>query len=296
MRKYLETLLKEQHYPEISVRGILSTYDQIIENEETKTLLENVVHTYENSTFLRKEDIDGLVTEIAEKTTAHLFTIKLTCLLCMTKELARRLEAHGLDEQTIFLTIADFKFKSLETYDLYGIFGVSEWDWFFGFFQLERFAFGRLQFEIVKFRLPHYEKDGLELTEKSDVINVHIPKSDIPFTVTECMLAYEKAKMYFSNRFNTNKLPFVCWSWLLYPPNEQILPETSNIVQFMRKYDIIEMEEYGEAYNPVAHILFNREKMGDVATLPQDTSLRKRYAEFLQKGGKTGWGYGVFFL
>ena len=102
--------------------------------------------------------------------------------------------------------------------------------------------------------------------------------------------------MYFSNRFNTNKLPFVCWSWLLYPPNEKILPETSNIVQFMRKYDIIEMEEYGEAYNPVAHILFNREKMGDVATLPQDTSLRKRYAEFLQKGGKTGWGYGVFFL
>ena len=159
MRKYLETLLKEQHYPEISVRGILSTYDQIIENEATKTLLENVVHTYENSTFLRKEDIDGLVTEIAEKLTVHLFTVKLTCLLCMTKELARRLEEHGLDEQTIFLTIADFKFKSLETYDLYGIIGVSEWDWFFGFFQLERFVFGRLQFEIVKFER-NYDKNG----------------------------------------------------------------------------------------------------------------------------------------
>ena len=56
------------------------------------------------------------------------------------------------------------------------------------------------------------------------------------------------------------------------------------------------MLAYGEASKPIAHILFNREKMGDVATLPQDTSLRKRYAEFLQKGGKTGWGYGVFFL
>ena len=296
MRKYIENLLMVYGYAEGCVNAVLSTYDKVQENCKAKLLFDNIVNEYKSSEILNEEEIRVKIKKIADNIAIHIFTVQLMCLLCMTKELRRRLELRGFDEETIFLTIADFKFKTLETYDIYNIHGVCHLEWFFGFFTLNRFAFGRLQFEIVKFRLNYYEKDGLELTEESDVINVHIPKSDIPFTVTECMLAYEKAKMYFSNRFNTNKLPFVCWSWLLYPPNEQILPETSNIVQFMRKYDIIEMEEYGEAYNPVAHILFNREKMGDVATLPQDTSLRKRYAEFLQKGGKTGWGYGVFFL
>lgn len=30
--------------------------------------------------------------------------------------------------------------------------------------------------------------------------------------------------------------------------------------------------------------------------LPTDSSMRKAYAEHLKNGGKTGWGYGVFWL
>jgi hypothetical protein len=33
---------------------------------------------------------------------------------------------------------------------------------------------------------------------------------------------------------------------------------------------------------------------GNVDELPQDTSLRRAYAEWIRNGEPTGWGYGVF--
>ena len=296
MRAYLLKVLQEYPFQKTASDEIIRVYDLIIANTQTNCLLTEVLVAYEEDINCDEKKLNEKVAAIAELLNIHLFSVRLVAILCLSKKLKMRLIEKGISAEIIYRTIADVVGKSWETYDVYQVVGVSGWSWFFGFLRLERFGIGRLQFEMAKFRLPFYEKDGRIVTDEDMVVNVHIPRSDIPFTPEECDKAYRAAKEFFAPHFKDGIVPFVCWSWLLYPKNREILPEKSNVVQFLSRYDIIEMEEYTEAYNPVSHILFNREKMGDISTLPKDTSMRKRYAEFLQNGGQTGWGYGIFFL
>lgn len=296
MVNYLQTVLKEHNFPLFMIDEVLSCYRSIVENEQTKGIFDEILLAYREDMLCDATPLDEKNTAIAQVLNVHLFTVRLVSLLCLMKDMVGRFQENNIGEEVIYQTVEDAYAKALDTYDTYKVVGVCYWDWFFGFLRMTRFGLGRLQFELAKFRLPRYEKNGKFLTEASTVINVHIPRLPMPFTPENCEKAYQLAKQFFGGHFEGDGIPFVCWSWLLYPRNKDILPETSNVVKFLSRYDIIEMEEYTEAYNPVSHILFNREKMGDIATLPKDTSMRRRYAEFLQQGGKTGWGYGVFFL
>lgn len=62
----------------------------------------------------------------------------------------------------------------------------------------------------------------------------------------------------------------------------------------MNRFDIFSQGEFGENH-PDLWRLFDRMYTGDPGTLAYDTSLRKAYVDRLRMGGKTGWGYGVFF-
>ena len=55
---------------------------------------------------------------------------------------------------------------------------------------------------------------------------------------------------------------------------------------------MIEQKEY-DNYNQVWR-LFDKKYEGDVDLLPQDSSFRRAYADWIRKGIKTGCGYGVY--
>ena len=296
MLEFIRKTLKEHDFSSSEVETILSFYHSICKNAQANGLLQEILDAYERDMRCEAEPINERIVRIAEMVHLHVYSVRLVCILCLSKIMAGYFQENNVSEQLLTYTLDDIRAKYLDTYQTYKVQGILHDTWFFGAFRLERFAFGRLQCHVVNFRLPRYEKDGRVLTDESLVINVHIPQSKIPFTSEECEKSYQMAKEFFAKHFEGDKVPFVCWSWLLYPKNAEILPPDSNIVKFLSRYDIIEMEEYTEAYNPVAQIVFNRECMGDVSTLPKDTLLRKRYAEFLRNGGKAGWGYGVFFL
>ena len=59
-------------------------------------------------------------------------------------------------------------------------------------------------------------------------------------------------------------------------------------------YDILKTEEYDD-YSE-AWRLFDVNYEGDVEKLPQDTSFRRAYAEWIRKGEMMGGAYGVHML
>ena len=60
----------------------------------------------------------------------------------------------------------------------------------------------------------------------------------------------------------------------------------------MNDFDIYASGEYSD-YTEVWR-LFDKEYDGDVSRLSSDSSLRRAYADLIQKGERTGWGKGVF--
>lgn len=60
-----------------------------------------------------------------------------------------RYEEKGIDLSIYHASMLDLKWKLMETNRVYGIWGVHCGDWFRPFFQAERFALGRLQFEVI---------------------------------------------------------------------------------------------------------------------------------------------------
>ena len=162
--------------------------------------------------------------------------------------------------------------------------------WYEGFFRMNRFGFGKLQFERWRFGM-HYEKDGLVLTPDSEVLNVHIPRTGTRLDPESLRSSYREAAAFYEKQWEGRPLVFVCHSWLLFPPNREVLSPTSNLYAFLSDYEIADWGEdpdYSEVWR-----LFDVQYEGDVEKLPQDTSLRRAYADWIRKGRKVGWGYGV---
>ena len=104
--------------------------------------------------------------------------------------------------------------------------------------------------------------------------------------------AYKRGSEFFKDAFGDNPMVFVCYSWLLFPRNKEVLSEQSNLYLFMSDYDVYEYGEYKD-YSQVWR-LFDMQYDGNVEHLPQNTSLRREYAEWIRTGQKMGWGKGVF--
>ncbi len=85
---------------------------------------------------------------------------------------------------------------------------------------------------------------------------------------------------------------FACHSWILYPENKSILSEGSNLYSFISHFEIIDVVEdtlYKDAWR-----LFDRDYQGTTDGLPQDTSLRRAYAERMKAGLPLGVALGVW--
>ena len=123
---------------------------------------------------------------------------------------------------------------------------------------------------------------------------MHIPKTGEPLDRELCLKAFDKAKVFFAETFSMYDIAFMCQSWLLYSLNREILPETSHIVRFMDLFDIIGQGEYDMKRNAVFAIVFQTLITDDISALPQNSSLQRGYVAHMAKGGKFGYGYGVF--
>jgi len=241
------------------------------------------------------ESKDFLVpaSEIGAGLGIHTYTAQFSVFAFAAKELLEQYRAKGIAEEIYWDSMRDLLWKFRECLDVHGVPGSFVAPWFAGFYRMNRFALGRLQFEHAAFREEEYSRCGLTLHKGDDVINVHIPSSG-PLTKESRLDAYRRAYEFYKGEFPTKIMPIVCSSWLLYPAHREFLPEKSNILSFMEDFDIIsfsEKQEFSDAWR-----VFGSHAAKDPSEWPRDTSLRRAYAERVCAGKPVGGGYGVILF
>jgi len=229
--------------------------------------------------------------EISEAVGVHEYTGALLLLICYSRQLKEYYKAAGLSEEIYKATMLDLKYKLMECRCVKNVWGTFVAPWLAGYFNLSRFAFGKLQFEIYTFK-DEYHKNGLSLTPGSKVINVHIPRTGGRLDTESRKKSYAMAAEFFASRYGMDPIVFYCNSWLLFPKHREIMKEGSNLLSFIRDYDIYKSGEY-EDYEQIWR-LFDMDYTPDHSQLPADTSLRRAYIKMMDAGEKTGWGKGIY--
>lgn len=294
MKNYINSFFKEFDYPEKSRTVLNKTYDSIQKNEDAAAILNEILDEYNESFDVQFATVNERYQKIAQITGENSYTVGLLTYVCLSKKLREYYRTKGISDEIYYNSMLDLKYKLKECELVKGIVGSFVCFWFGGFFNLKRFALGRLQFEIIPSKY-EYSKDGKTVKVGDPLINVHIPRTETPLLHEECIRAYALAKEFFADRFKSSPVAFCCNTWLFSAAILEILKSTSNIKRFASDFDIIEsgFRESGE-YKDIWR-LYDMDYTGDLSVLPEDSSFRRSYKQYLLNGGREGHGFGIFF-
>ena len=289
-RSYLDSFLEEFEYDKADSAFLRDTYEKIISNDSAKEILSDAIDAYGKNEMCDYDKLLSQSEKIAILIGRHKYTTDLLKFLLFSRRLLERYAERGFSREIWHNTVLDLKYKLTECKLIKGTIGTFVAFWFAGFFSLERFAFGRLQFELVPLGLKYKELD-----ENSKVIGVHIPRDGTPLDLRKCHDAYLAAKEWYKDGVTIidGKAVFYCESWLLYPDAVSAMPEKSNVRRFFEQFEIIETKDdfsYCEMWR-----LFNTDERNP-ERLKADSSLRRIYVDRMQRGLPAGEGKGIFLL
>ncbi len=292
VKNSIDDMFVRYDYPQ-SFKDLMYKINDLISDCE----IERILSTYPSVDKLDIDKLSEISHELSEKYNIHSFTFNLYELVCLVPKLKEFYKEKGIDESVFYNTVNDIRYKYRECVDVRGVDGIRDasWKhWYNVIFEMKIFGLGRFQYEMVEFRLDKYEKDGNIVRKDEPALSVHIPASGVPLTKEERYRSYALAKEFFKDKFGGKPIPVICWSWLMFPNNEEFLGSNSNIVDFRRDFEIIDTEEYAD-FNVLSPWIFGKTKV-DLETMPTNSSLQRGVKKYLESGKKLGWGYGVFFL
>ncbi len=151
--------------------------------------------------------------------------------------------------------------------------------WTFHQLSMEIFRIGALEYQFGEY-------------EGKNVLYVHIP-SDADMTPVSVDRSFEEAKKFFKTYYSDYVYDrYVCESWLLSPVLEALLPETSHILSFQKRFTIVKENREGKEF---LEWLFQVPDitMTDYASLPENTGLQRRAKELILAGTMIGEAWGV---
>ena len=113
-----------------------------------------------------------------------------------------RYQRKGIEDTVFDGVIKDIKVKNDECYIVRGVYGTFVEGWFNRYFELTRFAFGRLQFEL-QYLPEDIIIDSKKILKDTLTIGVHIPSGE-PLTLDDCVnsfrMAYDKFACFFEKK------------------------------------------------------------------------------------------------
>jgi hypothetical protein len=287
---FLLNFMEKIDFPQEAQSAFLKLYQCIGKKSEYKERLQTCIDWFmEQEPEKAFEGVDLLAKDMGE----HSYTMSMLLLLLCGEPLLERYKEKRLSEELFLDTMKDLTYKLLECWQVYGIWGTFVRSWYPGFYQVARFALGRMQYEYSEFELDKFELNGITVNKGDKVINMHIPSCG-SFSEELRLDSYKKAYQFYQKDFGEKPIPMVCSSWLLYPEHKEFLPEHLNIRGFMRDFSYIAGEsedEFNDAWR-----VFGSEFKKAPKDWPRKTTLQKAYAEHLEKGGKAGSGYGIFLF
>jgi hypothetical protein len=280
-------------FPTDAKEDLLIAFDKIAANGSTFPRFFAMLKAYEEDCHLHFVALQEELEKLCEIAEVHPYAGKLMFYLSLADGMRAHYRAQGIDEALFWNALADLGYKLEECRLVQGMNGSFVGNWFAGFFKLERFALGRLQFELTTVKKP-YTCAGFSLSEGQTAINIHIPRTGTRLCHDEVLAAYEMARDFFRASFPDGQALFACHSWLLDPWNLTVLRPDSNLAAFIRDFEIVEVDQYPD-YAQLWR-LFDCKYTGDPEDLPGDSSLRRAYKERVKRGEKTAAGLGYFIL
>lgn len=163
--------------------------------------------------------------------------------------------------------------------------------WFMDFFKLKLFTVGRLQYRRRRFRCDTPCGDQV-FPENSYYLDVHIPGAG-PLRQELCRDSYKKAVEFYKKRFGDDNIVIGCYSWLLSPDLDALLPEGSNILAFAHQYTLTETVP-DKDFDFLGYAFGVHEKPEDLNTLPENSSLQRALKAWLLEGNILRLGKGYF--
>ena len=291
MQAYLKEFFEITDFPNGAREALLTAYGQINADAAAAARFAAILAAYDADTSFDLAAAIEETTAICEAVGVHSFTGHGLLVACLSRRLRERYREQGIEDGIWQNTMLDLKYKAVECRLVQGVWGTFVAKWNEGFFNMTRFALGRLQFELKPFG-HEYAKNGVVLTPDSPVINTHIPRSEQPLARESVKEAYALAADFFKERLQGAPVAFYCSSWLLFDRHREMLKPESNIRRFVEDFDIVETGEYKD-YGEVWR-LFDKRYTGDPDGMPADTSLRRAYVALMKRGEKTGFSKGVF--
>ena len=294
MRAYLEQFMKDFEYEEKDAKFLLQEYDKIRRNRSSCALFNEAIDDYNKSIQIDYgNDVLVKAEKAGKNAGVHPYTAGLLIFMCFTKHLKELYDEKGISEKIYHDSMLDLRYKLEECKLVKNIIGSFVARWFPGFFDMTRFALGRLQFEMSTYQGKDYEKNGKKLVKGDRVINVHIPRSDTPITKEATDDAYAQAAAFFIHEVTNKQVVFVCHSWLLFSDTLEVFPKHTNTYRFIHEYDVVwnsydKEGEYNDAWR-----LFDMDYTGNIEDYPENTSMRRVYKQYLLDGGRTGKGFGI---
>ncbi|HJA32004.1 MAG TPA: DUF5596 domain-containing protein [Candidatus Eisenbergiella pullicola] len=290
MKDEIGRICGELDFPAEGRQAMLDAWDAVSGCPEAADCFEKWIAAYGEDIHIDYKAALLEADEAAKRAGIREYTAEMLLFLCFAEPLKKRYEEKGIDDSIWKDSCMDLRWKLMECHKMYGIWGSFVAWWFPGFFDLTRFALGRLQFELIDFPAD-YEAAGRRKPEgMTKAINVHIPSCG-KLKMEECHESYRRAAAFFADAFPDGRRAFACWSWMLYSPHRAFLKPDSGVVKFMSEYDVYATgEEDGDLWR-----IFNRMYDGRPDALPEDTSMQRGYKKWLQEGHHAGYGKGIFY-
>lgn len=231
------------------------------------------------------------LTALSEQYEIPFATVMAVALVQAVPALLEVYRAKGIDESICWDTLVDLRCKLIENHDVEGIWGTDPITWYQRIFTLKIFKLGRLEYEPMVYK---WDTAYGHVVKDCPVLNIHIPScGSLP--MEEVMDSLQRAYRFFGSK-DGEALPFICASWMLYPPMcEAVFPEGGNLHNFYRLFDVA--EAYATPDNHHFWRIFGQHYHSEtLADAPADTSLRRNLRSWMLKGNDMGIGRGIFLF
>lgn len=201
-------------------------------------------------------------------------------------------EDRGVTKAVSWATLSDLG-RHVDTYHrFHGRVGFNEEGWLSLHFRGLLFQLGRLQFERAQIRSQLcLDRSLLDAAGPGqEILDIHIPEAG-PLRPELCSESLAATGPFFDRHFPDEDYRVgLCTSWLLDEQLAEYLPESSNIVQFQRRFTLLR----GAKVDDEAIVRFVFRKLGGPsADLPQRTTLERAVLAHVRSGRhwhvRTGW-------
>lgn len=285
------------NFPEEAIITFEDAHAKLLSNKEAmkqvSELMDWVFLGENGDYFVNNSTAKEKIEKLAEATGIHLYTINMTFWLMCAKTLKYIYAMKNYSDELYLDSMMDLKYKLDECRKNYGIWGAYTY-WFKDFFCLQRFGFGRLEFDISTWADEEYG----DFVKKGDLVfGCHIP-SGSPLYAEAVLDSFKKLYNHFKDELKDGILVIRCKTWLLYPTVTSFCKETSNMRKFAEMFDIIEVTTSEESPHGDFMWLYGMAYEGPetLKKVPVDTSLRRKMKEHFENGGMLGWGKGVILF